>query len=150
MYSKKTKALFIVSSLFLLYACNGNKTNRDINLQEIEKTEKDFKTSIARLGVAEAFFLYADSNAVILRANDSLIKGKSAIRDYYSMPQFKGASVNWTPDFTEVSASGDMAYSYGKYVWLLKDTTGKENEYKGLYHTIWKKQSDGSWKYVWD
>ena len=56
MYSKKTMVLFIVSGLFILYACNDNKANRDINLQEIEKTEKDFKTSIARLGVAEAFF----------------------------------------------------------------------------------------------
>ena len=149
MHTKKTTILFIVSGLFIFYACN-NKTNRDAYIKEIEKTEKDFKSSISILGLAEAFFLYADSSAVILRANDSLIKGKSAIRDYYSMPQFKGASVNWTPNFTEVSASGDMAYSYGKYVWLLKDTTGKENEYKGLYHTIWKKQSDGSWKYVWD
>ena len=142
--------LFIVSSFFILFACNGNITNRAINLQEIEKTEKDFKTSISRLGVAEAFFLYADSNAVILRANDSLIKGRKAIRNYYSGPQFKGAVVNWTPDFSEVSASGDMAYSYGKYVWIFKDSTGKQSEYKGLYHTIWKKQTDGTWKYVWD
>ena len=150
MYSKKTMVLFIVSGLFILHACNDNKANRDINLQEIEKTEKDFKTSIASLGVAEAFFLYADSNAVILRANDSLIKGRKAIRNYYSSPQFNGAVVNWTPDFSEVSASGDMAYSYGKYVWMFKDSTGKQSEYKGVYHTIWKKQTDGSWKYVWD
>ena len=100
--------------------------------------------------MAEAFYLYADSNAVILRGNDSLIRGKAAIRNYYSMQKFKGASVDWAADFSEVSASGDMAYSYGKYVWILKDSSGKENEYKGMYHTIWKKQVDGSWKYVWD
>ncbi len=142
--------MFILSSLFTFYACNSNKATRDTYLQEIAKTEADFKLSIDSHGVAEAFFLHADSSAVILRANDSLIEGRTAIRNYYSRPQFKDASVNWTPDFIEVSASGDMAYSYGRYVWLLKDSTGKENEYKGIYHTIWKKQTDGSWKYIWD
>lgn len=134
----------------MLYACDSNRENRETYLKEIVKTEADFKSAISTLGVAEAFFLHADSNAVILRANDSLIKGRAAIRDYYLNPKFKDASVNWTPDFIEVSASGDMAYSYGRYVWLIKDSTGKENEYKGLYHTIWKKQTDGSWKYSWD
>ena len=149
MRSKRIIMLFVVTGLFILHACN-NKTNRNTYLLEIEKTEKDFKSAIATLGAAEAFFLYADSNAVILRENDSLIKGKAAIRNYYARPLFKGASVNWEPDFSEVSISGDMAYSYGKYVWILRDSTGKENEYKGLYHTIWKKQTDGSWKYTWD
>ena len=150
MLRNKKVSVFIFSSLFIFYACNSNKTTRDTYLQEIAKTETDFKFSITSLGVAEAFFLHADSSAVILRGNDSLIKGRAAIRNYYSSPQFKDESVNWAPDFIEVSASGDMAYSYGRYVWLLKDSTGKENEYKGLYHTIWKKQTDGSWKYIWD
>lgn len=149
MLNRKTVILFIACGLLMPYACSSKK-NRETYLQEIEKTEKDFKSSIAALGVAESFFLYADSGAVILRGNDELIKGRTAIRNYYSSPQFKEASVNWTPDFIEVSASGDMAYSYGRYVWLIKDSTGKENEYKGLYHTIWKKQTDASWKFVWD
>ena len=145
------KALvFLFCSSFIVCACNDSKKNRASYMQEIATTENEFKVSITALGVAEAFYFYADSSAVILRANDSLIKGRAAIRNYYSRPQFKDASVNWTPDFIEVSASGDMAYSYGRYVWLLKDSTGKENEYKGLYHTIWKKQPDGSWKYSWD
>ena len=25
-----------------------------------------------------------------------------------------------------------------------------EVEYKGIFHTVWKRQSDNSWKYVWD
>jgi ketosteroid isomerase-like protein len=150
MHSREKMIAFIVVCQFIMIACNSKKTNEENYLQEIEKTEKDFNASIAALGVAEAFALYADSNAVILRGNDSLIKGRSAIRNYYSRPVFNGASVKWAPDFSEVSANGDMAYSYGKYVWLLKDSTGKESVYKGLYHTIWKKQPDGSWKYVWD
>jgi ketosteroid isomerase-like protein len=43
-----------------------------------------------------------------------------------------------------------MAYTYGKYLWKVKDTTGKIQEFKGVFHTVWKRQSDGSWKYGWD
>jgi ketosteroid isomerase-like protein len=150
MQSKKIVIIYILACQFMLLACNSKKVIRENYLKEIEKTEKDFNSSIKTLGVAEAFYLYADSNAVILRGNDSLIKGKSAIRNYYSKPLFNRASVDWKPDFSEVSSTGDIAYSYGRYVWLLKDSTGNEKEYKGLYHTIWKKQPDGSWKYVWD
>jgi ketosteroid isomerase-like protein len=150
MQSIKMVIVFIVACHFVLVACNSKKTNRKKYLLEIKNTEKDFNVSIKALGVAEAFALYADSNAVILRGNDSIIKGKSAIRSYYSKPFFNGASVKWAPDFSEVSANGDLAYSYGKYVWVLKDSTGKENTYKGIYHTLWKKQPDGRWKYVWD
>jgi ketosteroid isomerase-like protein len=150
MHRKKEVIACMIACQLMLFACKDKKTNPENYLLEIEKTEKDFNAAIASIGVAEAFALYADSNAVILRGNDSLIRGKSAIRNYYSRPVFNQASVQWAPDFSEVSASGDLAYSYGKYVWLLKDSTGKENIHRGLYHTIWKKQPDGSWKYIWD
>ena len=32
----------------------------------------------------------------------------------------------------------------------VKDSTGKTNENRGAFHTVWKKQKDGSWRYVWD
>jgi len=43
-----------------------------------------------------------------------------------------------------------LAYTYGKYTWQIKDTQGKITKYQGIFHTVWKKQSDGTWKYVWD
>jgi ketosteroid isomerase-like protein len=58
--------------------------------------------------------------------------------------------VKWSPDFIDVSKEGDMAYTYGKYVWQSPDSTGKMNVSNGIFHTVWKRQVDGSWKYVWD
>ena len=37
-------------------------------------------------------------------------------------------------------------HSYGKYIWTSKDASGKEEISKGIFHTVWKKQKDGSWK----
>ena len=101
-------------------------------------------------GIMEAFYFYADSNAIIKRENDTLINGREAIRKYYSAPFYTQASVTWSPDFTDASEQGDMGYTYGKYTWKTKDSTGAMNEYKGVFHTVWRKQADGSWKFVWD
>jgi ketosteroid isomerase-like protein len=43
-----------------------------------------------------------------------------------------------------------MAYTYGKYIWKIKETDSTFVEYKGVFHTVWKRQKDNSWKYVWD
>ncbi|WP_276502734.1 YybH family protein [Terrimonas pollutisoli] len=118
--------------------------------QEIQKAEKDFETMAAEKGIAEAFWFYADSNAVIKRNNDSLIHTKEGIKNFYAADFYKTASVKWSPDFIDVSPDGNMAYTYGKYLWQSKDSTGKPLEFSGIFHTVWKRQPDGSWKYVWD
>jgi len=43
-----------------------------------------------------------------------------------------------------------MGYTYGKYIWSSTDPAGKPITFNGIFHTVWKKQPDGSWKYVWD
>ena len=119
-------------------------------IEEIQKAEADFNKMAADKGLAEAFWFYADSNATIKRDHDSLIHGKDGIRNYYSAPIYAQASVIWAPDFTNASEKGDFGYTYGKYTWQSKDSAGKLTEFKGIFHTVWKKQADGTWKYVWD
>jgi ketosteroid isomerase-like protein len=144
-------SLFLVQVTLLLAACRTPKTdNNEAARLEIENAEREFEKMASGKGIAEAFWYYADSAAVIKRGNDSIIHGKEGIRNFYSAPQFKTASVKWSPDFVNVSDGGDMGYTYGKYEWRTVDSTGKTITSKGVFHTVWKKQKDGSWKYVWD
>jgi len=62
----------------------------------------------------------------------------------------KDATVNWTPDFIDVADDGTLGYTYGKFSWKIKNDQGAVTEYKGVFHTVWKKQKDNTWKYVWD
>ena len=131
--------------------CNADSTSKVNKAKtEIGQAEKDFDKMAAEKGIAEAFWFFADSNAVIKRGMDSLIHGKEGIRNFYSGEYYEKATVTWSPDYADASASGDMGYTYGKYTWRSTDSTGKVLEAKGLFHTVWKKQPDGSWKYVWD
>jgi ketosteroid isomerase-like protein len=135
----------------LLFACNSNKSkNPDELKQEIIQVEKDFETTVQEKGIAEAFYFYADQNAVIRRVNDTLIKGKDNIRKFYERINFKNTVLNWVPDFVEVSKDGSLGYTYGTFIWKEKDADGKTTTTKGVFHTVWKKQKNGTWKYVWD
>lgn len=138
--------------MFLLLSCNSKteiQSQMALN-EEVLKAEDDFKNLSQSKGIAEAFYTFADENAVIKRENESLIRGKENIKKYYENPNYKNAFVTWKPDFVEVSKDGEMAYTYGKYVWTFTDSVGNKKDFKGLFHTVWKKQKDGSWKYVWD
>lgn len=151
---KKEPIIFLLLSILLSCSSpkssNENKPNNENAKQEIEKAEKDFAQMAADKGIAEAFYFFADSNATIKRQNDTLIHGKDAIKNFYSTPFYQNAKVKWSPDFIDASIDGDMGYTYGKYHWESKDSTGKTITLNGIFHTVWKRQTDGSWKYVWD
>lgn len=116
--------------------------------QELIKTEADFAALAKDKGIAEAFYYFADDSAVINR-NSSVIKGKENIKNYYSNNN-SIIALNWKADFADVSVDGTLGYTYGKFSGKVKDSEGKISEISGIFHTVWKKQSDGSWKYVWD
>jgi ketosteroid isomerase-like protein len=145
---KKYIILFIYT-LCIHVAFGQKPESRETVKADIYKTEKAFEKMVLEKGVAQAFYYFADENAVILRANDSIIKGKENIKKFYSTKP-ANATINWTPDFIEVSNDGMLGYTFGKYVWKLKKADGTISESKGIFHTVWKKQADGTWKYVWD
>jgi len=145
---KKYLILFVyLSCSFMLFSQQMN--HKEMIKAEIYKTEKAFEKMVSEKGIAEAFYFFADVNAVILRANDSIIKGKENIKIFYNIKS-SNATVNWTADFIDVSDDGSLGYTYGKYVWKIKKEDGSISESKGIFHTVWKKQADKSWKYVWD
>ena len=135
--------------LVISFSCNQRESGTIIQI-EIRNVEKNFQQSLVTDGAASAFFKFAADSAVIKRENDTLIAGKEAIKNYYSNPFYKNAVAIWEPDFIDVSDDGTMAYTFGKYEWTFTDSAGNKSNYKGIFHTVWKKMKDGTWKYVWD
>lgn len=144
----KTTLALLAITVFCIQ-CHSSRTKEEMK-KEILQTEKDFERMTSEKGIAAAFYFFADDHAVIKRENDTIISGKENIRAYYEKGTDKNAVVNWAPDFIDISEDGTMAYTYGKYLWQLKGENGSITEYKGVFHTVWKRQSDRSWKYVWD
>ena len=144
-----TKLISIGFSIIVFMSCVKNSKSIDIEYwkNEILQTEKDFAEMVKSDGLHKAFVFYAADNAVLMR-NDELVIGKNNIDLLYKNQTATG--LTWTPDYIDVANSGDLGYTYGKYTYSFIDTNGDENESSGVFHTVWKRQSDGKWKFVWD
>ncbi|MBN2262161.1 MAG: nuclear transport factor 2 family protein [Prolixibacteraceae bacterium] len=134
--------------ILLLGSCNADINKATIQ-QEIIITEQAFETMAAQHGLATAFYFFAADSAVILRGS-SLIKGRNNIQSFYQNDRFKNVILSWEPQFVEVSDCGTLAYTFGAYQMKSSNEEGEEIENHGYFHTVWKKQNDNSWKYVWD
>ena len=149
MNMKRIIACIVVSAFITTSFCQQT-IKQELAKKKIYDTEKAFERMASEKGIAEAFYFYADKNAVILRGNDSIIRGNVQIKEFYEKKQNKNTTVNWSPDFIEVSKDGTLAYTYGKYVWKIRKEDGTTSESKGVFHTVWKLQQDKTWKFVWD
>ena len=144
------KSITILTILIILILSCDSKHSEDIKeqwKQEIRETEASFATMLNEKGLHEAFVAYASEDATIMREN-KLIIGKKAIDEHYKNVNTK--TLTWSPDFVDVSLAGDLGYTYGTYHYTYKDSLGVDQVDSGIFHTVWKRQVDGSWKYVWD
>lgn len=147
----RTLLIFLFATTLLLGSCK-QKSKPDLiekSKTEILTTEKAFAAMAKKEGLAAAFAYFAAEDAII-NYKDNLIKGKNDIKAHYSNKKYDDATLDWTPEFVDASASGDLGYTYGNYTFIKKDSTGKTETFKGIFHTVWKKQADGTWRFVWD
>ncbi|HET7605435.1 MAG TPA: DUF4440 domain-containing protein [Sphingomicrobium sp.] len=78
--------------------------------------------------------------------------GSTEIRKVFANASTDSAfNVTFSSDKVVVGASGDLAYSRGKFTEKYTDSkTGKVMTGSGTFLTVYKKQPDGSWKIVED
>lgn len=137
----------------ILNACNTISDVDSIAIwkKEIVNTENEFAKMAQEEGISKAFLSYAAKDAVLMR-NNNLIIGKDAIKEHLNAGGTNSGQVSltWKPDFVDVSESGDLGYTYGKYNYMAIDSLGKKTTANGVFHTVWKRQEDGKWRFVWD
>ena len=137
-------------SLFV-YSCKTTTREDQVEKwkKEIATTELEFAEMASNQGVSKAFLPFASEDAVLNR-NNTVLKGKEAMKNYFIDQTLTQINLEWAPDFIDVSSSGDLGYTYGQYKFSAIDSVGKKIEVKGIFHTVWKRQPDGNWKFVWD
>lgn len=131
---------------FMVVCSCATKDSKEESKNEVMVTERAFALMAKEKGMAAAFYAFAADDAVIKRGQN-IITGKQAIKEYYDK-QTQTGQLEWSPDFAD--ASGDLGYTYGKFTFSEKDSTGTVRATQGIFHTVWKRQKDGTWKFVWD
>lgn len=140
----------IIVIISLLSGCINQKEKPNPEV-EILTIEQQFKDMAASEGLKKAFLYFADDSAVIVR-NNRLYKGKDEIAAYYDEQgnTYTQVTLTWEPGFVDVSSCGDLAYTYGNYQFSATTKEGRAVESKGIFHTVWKKGKDRSWRFVYD
>lgn len=94
---------------------------------------------------------YWSEDAHVVMPGAPPLVGRAAIRQMVSgslaAPGFK---ISWTPDSAEVSALGDLGYTYGTTHLSVPDSAGHPTTTEQRYLTVWRKGPDGQWRCVWD
>lgn len=117
--------------------------------KKILELEANFCKLVKEKGIKEGFLYFAAEDAVLNRDN-RIINGKKEIENYFNKQDLNNITLEWKPDYVDISKSEDMAYTYGSYTLTTQNDSGENITNIGIFHTVWKKQSDGTWKYVYD
>jgi ketosteroid isomerase-like protein len=131
--------------LLFIVSCSPKETDlSDQTKDEIMRAD----ITMSRLAEEEGFFKsllsYADNDVVKLKEGEFPVIGKNDLTKYWAGKEdFK--TLTWTPFKAEAAKSGDLGYTIGNWKFVTTDST-----YYGNYYTVWKKQNDGSWKFVLD
>ena len=117
-------------------------------VSDLIATDRAFSDYSAQHGPHAAWDKYLDDAAVDMSAGRDFVFGKATtLRGFEDFPGT--ASLTWTPIDGKIAKSGDMGYTYGRYV-MTRSTGSKSHVSHGKYITIWKRQADGSWRVVFD
>jgi ketosteroid isomerase-like protein len=115
---------------------------------EILAADKAFCAKSVRDGPKAAFMAFIATGGKVLSETKV---GPDAVNNMFlQLPPT--ATLTWEPAFVDVSASGDLGYTWGRFT--LKVPGAKPGMpqlmRRGTYVTVWRHQNDGSWKVVLD
>lgn len=145
---RKNLLLVCFLSAFFLFSCNEVKDkivkSEKQNTAELVETDIAFSTMSRQVGMKKAFMQYMAKEGSLLRPGSLPLVGADAI-NYLSEINDTSYTVTWKPTYSDIAKSNDLGYTFGTYELSVGDTV-----MKGTYTRIWKKQEDGTWKFVLD
>lgn len=129
----------------ILGACTSSKTDlRKLATDEIIKTDLAMSEMATKDGFFKALLHYAEDSVIFPREGKLPLMNKAEAQEAWGDKPVITA-ITWKPVRAEVAESGDFGYTFGFSTYQDADTTTYTN-----YCTIWRKQKDGTWKYVFD
>jgi ketosteroid isomerase-like protein len=118
-------------------------------VEQVRAAELAFAKTVADDRI-DQFVTFLDSEAVFVTGMKET-KGPAAIVEAWAgsfgpnRPYFE-----WHPEVIELSPDATFALSRGPWTIRTTDKRGKVKESKGVFNTIWRRQTDGSWKVLYD
>jgi len=135
-------AICLVTLLISLVTAQ-KESLRTQHRRALVQAERDFATAAAARGTRDAFLEFLADDGILFQPGP--VNGKK----FWTERQPRKGLLSWEPIFADVSRAGDLGYTTGPWEFRPNGPDDKPVAF-GQYFTIWKKQADGSWKFVLD
>ena len=134
----------LASALALLAGCS--QSGQEKFKSEILAADKAFAERSLKDGPKAAFLAYITADGKLL--NDTRAGSDAVNTSFAQLPAT--ATLSWEPSYVDVSASGDLGYTWGRYLLSVPNPKPGLGPYqkRGTYVTIWRRQPGGGWKFV--
>jgi ketosteroid isomerase-like protein len=136
---------------FFMLSCT--QRNVDLKAEEVAilKIDSTWSALATNSKDVEKIVSYWSDDAVVIPPGEPPVRGKDALRKMVGdMSNIPGFSLSWKSSDVHFSPDGKMAYMYGENLFTMNDSTGNKISLPGRGYTIWRKETDGSWKCVVD
>jgi hypothetical protein len=139
-------AFFLMALFVFIESCSTKKPmdNSVDNTFLLIDTDRSFSRLSEQKGLKTALIQFMDNKGVLLRPYSLPIVGGQAIH-YVSQLNDSSYTMTWEPKGGTVALSGELGYTYGLYSVKPHDM---DTVLYGTYVSVWKRQSDGNWKFV--
>lgn len=99
--------------------------------------ERAFAADGAKNGVRASFLRWSAPEAIVFAPEPV-----NAQSFYAARPEKPGPALTWRPTYAGLAQSGDLGFTTGPYA--------RGGEPAGHYVTVWARQPDGGWKWIYD
>lgn len=143
---------FLVAMITIFAAgCMEPKADVEADKAAIMKADSTWSALSAEGKDVDKILSYWSEDAVVIPPGQPVVKGKEALRKFVE-ESFKipGFSISWKSSDLQFSPDGKLAYMYGENLTQVNDSTGNKISMPGRGYSIWRKETDGSWKCVVD
>lgn len=137
----------LMMTALIAISTTAQKPAAESALHSMVATERAFAQASADKGTRESFLMFIAEDGILFRP--TAVQGKKWMQEHPLPASDKRPLLAWQPIFADVAAAGDMGYTFGP--WEFKqDIHDQKAVAFGHFATVWKKQSDGTWRFAID
>ena len=142
-------------ALITLAACAPDSASQGESMSmsaleaELMAADRAFNLATAESG-ADGWASFFVEDGTIVQSGVGQINGRAAIHAAMAPYFAGGAKLAWDPLRAEASADGTLGYTIGEFESEGATADGETVISRGLYVSIWRRETDGSWRVVMD
>ncbi len=143
-----TRSIMVLAALVAASFISGCHGAGDVEEERVAllQADREFAAMSVEEGFIEAYYRNMADDAILLPPGGDLRVGRERI---YREDTERGLSglLQWEPQAADVARSGDLGWTWGRWVFTVESEPGDSERTYGKYVFVWKK-TGGRWKVV--